>query len=75
MSGGGRGQWSCWLRMRDMEGGLAIGYAVAFEIMPTTEERMYAFQFFSRWHNLSLVYILFNDPGNSSLFNHFLFRD
>ena len=45
------------------------------EIMPTTEERMYDFQFFSRWHNLSLVYILFNDSGNSSLFNHFLIRD
>lgn len=45
------------------------------KIMPTTEERMYDFRFFSRWHNLSLVYILFNDSGNSSLFNHFLIRD
>lgn len=46
----------------------------AFEIMLITEEPMYDFQFFSRWHNLSLVYILFNDSGNSSLFNHFLIR-
>lgn len=40
----------------------------------TTEEPMYNFQFFSRWHNLSLVCILFNDSGNSSLFKHFLIR-
>lgn len=46
----------------------------AFEIMLTTEEPMYDFQFFSRWHNLSLVCILFNDSGNSSLFNHFVIR-
>lgn len=46
----------------------------AFEIMLTTEEQMYNFQFFSRWHNLSLVYILFNDSGNLSLLNHFLIR-
>lgn len=28
----------------------------AFKIMPTTEEPMYDFQFFSRWHNLSGLY-------------------
>lgn len=60
-----------------MEGGWVTGHAKsfrAFEILLTTEEPMYDFQFFSRWHNLSLVYVVFNDSGNSSLFNHFLIR-
>lgn len=46
----------------------------AFEVMCTMEKPMYSFQFFSRWHNLSLVYILFNDSGNLSLLSYFLIR-
>lgn len=53
-SGGWLGYWACQKFQ-------------AFEIMPTTEKPMYDFQFFSRWHNLSLVSVLFNDSGNSSL--------
>jgi hypothetical protein len=60
-----------------MDGGLVIGHAKSFrlfEIMFSTEGLMYNFQFFSRRHNLSLLYILFNDSGNLCPFNHFLIR-
>lgn len=35
--------------------------------MLAVEEPMYNFQFFSRWHSVSLVDSLFNDSGNLSL--------
>ena len=60
-----------------MEGALVIGHAKSFKLwkeclLLKNECALFSF---SLGGTTCQVYILFNDSGNSSLFNHFLIRD